>query len=191
MHPNAPPELSANHDCCRIAQDDWEATLLAMKPSDSSLYQIESQWTTQSNQSVPFPHLAGRPQLIALAYTNCQYACPRILADLKEIEAKIPKGKNIGFTIVSIDPSRDTPERLEQYASKHGLDLERWTLLNGANGDVLELANLLGVRYVKTATGDYSHSNIITLLNAKGEVVHQQNGLGVDNAPILSRIAEL
>ncbi len=191
MHPDAPPELSANHDCCRIAQEDWEATVQAMKPSDTSLYQLESKWTTQGNEAVSLSRLTGRPQLVALAYTSCQYACPRLLADLKKIEAKIPDGEDIGFTIVSIDPDRDTPERLLEYATEHELDLHHWTLLHGAKEDVLELANLLGVRYVKTAAGDYSHSNIITLLNAKGEIVYQQNGLGADNSRTLSEIAKL
>lgn len=191
MHPTAPPELSANHDCCRIAQKDWEATLIAMHPSDRSLFQVTSKWTTQSGEAVALSRLAGRPQLISLAYTNCQYACPRILADLKDIEASLPPGSPVGFTIVTIDPARDTPERLRQYAEEQDLDLSRWTLLHGQNGDVLELANLLGVRYAKTATGDFSHSNIITLLNAQGEIVIQQNGLGADNAPTLAKIKSL
>lgn len=191
MHPDAPPELSKNHECCRIAQEKWEAAVEAMQPSKHSLYQLSSTWKNQDGQELALSGLAGRPQLVAMAYTHCQYACPRILADLKAIEAQLPDATRVGFTIVSIDPSRDTPERLREYASEQGLDLSRWTLLHGDNGDVLELANLLGVRYAKTSTGDFSHSNIITLLTPGGEIALQQDGLGADNAPTLAKIKDL
>lgn len=191
MHPDAPPELQANHACCRIAQEKWEAELAKIAPTDLSLYQVPSEWQTQDAKSIALADLAGKPQFVALAYTHCQYACPRLLADLKSIEAQLPKDSDANFVIVSIDPERDTPERLAAYAAEEELDTERWTLLHGAPGDVLELANLLGVRYAKTPTGDYTHSNIITLLNAQGEIVHQQNGLGADDKPTLEKLAKL
>lgn len=156
----------------------------------NSLYQVGSTWTNQQGNTVPLASLSGKPQLIALAYTNCQYACPRLLADLKAIESQLPEGP-IGITIISIDPQRDTPARLQEYATEQNLDSSRWTLLHGDSGDVLELANLLGVRYQKTPNGEFSHSNIITLLDAKGEIAHQQSGLGADNAPTLAKISEL
>ncbi|MBD5779753.1 SCO family protein [Pelagicoccus sp. NFK12] len=191
MHPKAPPELQADHSCCRIAQEKWEAALAKIAPSELSLYQVTSEWQTQSGNKIVLADLAGHPQFVALAYTNCQYACPRLIADLKAIEYSLPADSEAKILIVSIDPARDTPERLAAYASEQELDTSRWTLLNGAPGDVLELANLLGVRYAKTPTGDYTHSNIITLLNAKGEIVHQQNGLGADNKPTLEKLAKL
>jgi protein SCO1/2 len=58
--------------------------------------------------------------------------------------------------------------------------MENWTLLRGGSDDVLELAALLGVRYKQDAKGQFSHSNIITVLNADGEIVHQQIGLNQD-----------
>ena len=192
MHPHAPPALSANHDCCRIAQADWEKTLATAQPSANSLYQVESRWNRQDASEIPLSSLAGRPQVLALAYTNCQYACPRLLADLKAIEALLPPDAPVGFLIVTIDTERDTPARLRAYAAEQSLDPARWTLLQGSPGDTLELANLLGVRYDKMPNDlDYTHSNLITVLDARGEVVHQQIGLGADNAPTLAALQRL
>jgi protein SCO1 len=53
-------------------------------------------------------------------------------------------------------------------------------LLHGESDDVLELAALLGVKYKEEATGQFAHSNLITVLNADGEIVHQLVGLGQD-----------
>jgi cytochrome oxidase Cu insertion factor (SCO1/SenC/PrrC family) len=50
---------------------------------------------------------------------------------------------------------------------------ERWTLLRGGADDVRELAALLGVNYAEDARGQFAHSNLITLLNADGEIAFQ------------------
>lgn len=64
----------------------------------------------------------------------------------------------------------------------------RWTLLNGDESSILELAALLGVKYKKTSTLDYAHSNIITILNEEGKVAYQQVGLGTDATQTLDVI---
>jgi len=45
---------------------------------------------------------------------------------------------------------------------------------------VLELALLLGLKFKADANGQFSHSNVITILNAQGEIIHQQTGLNQD-----------
>lgn len=191
MHPDAPPELSANHDCCRIAQENWEATLAARAPSALSLYQVESRWQNQDGDSAPLAQLAGRSQLVAMAYTTCEYACPRLLADLKAIETQLAEFKpaDLGITLITFDPARDTAARFREYAQINGLDLRRWTLLRADPSDTLELANLLGVRYKSMPNGEITHSNIITLLNPRGEIVTQIDGLGADAEPLLVKLA--
>lgn len=193
MHPDAPPELSANHDCCRLAQEDWDAAVAAMAVSEESLFQVESVWENQAGDAAPLSQLAGRPQIVAMAYTSCQYACPRLFSDLKAIEATLAQGSGAlpGFAVITFDPARDTPEQLRRHAAENQLDLARWTLLRGEPGDILEIANLLGVRYQALPDGEFSHSNIITLLSAKGEILAQINGLGADPAPLLEALEAL
>jgi protein SCO1/2 len=74
----------------------------------------------------------------------------------------------------------DTVGRLRKFAEDNVLNPAEWTLLNGEENSILELAALLGVKYKKTSAADYSHSNIITILNAEGEAAYQQVGLGAD-----------
>jgi protein SCO1/2 len=56
---------------------------------------------------------------------------------------------------------------------------------------VLELAALLNVKFKKDAQGQFLHSNVLTLLNAKGEIVSQQVGLNSDHAEIIRSALEL
>ena len=153
------------------------------EPTDMSLYHLSSQWKTQEGEIVTLQDLKGEVQVLAMVYTTCQYACPRIVADLKDIESKLQLegvNRDAHFVLVSIDPKVDTVGRLKKFAEDNGLNPAEWTLLNGEENGILELAALLGVKYKKTSASDYAHSNIITILNAEGEVAYQQVGLGSD-----------
>ena len=150
--------------------------------SDKSLYQTESKWTTDVNQQIKLANLKGRPQVVVMFFASCQYACPILVHDLTRIEAALKpelRGK-IGFTLVTFDTKRDTPEALAKFRETRNLSAANWTLLHGADDDVLELAALLGVKYKEEATGQFAHANLITVLNGDGEIVHQLAGLGQD-----------
>ncbi|NDK55663.1 SCO family protein [Pontibacter fetidus] len=150
--------------------------------SEMSLYNLESEWMNQENEPVKLPQLQGKVQLVAMVYTSCTYACPRIVADLKRIEASIEKYKNdeVGIVLVTMDPERDTPEKLKAFAEENKLDAGRWTLLTSDEGNIQELAVLLSMKYKNSGNGEIAHSNIITVLNPAGEIMHQQEGLGKD-----------
>lgn len=148
-------------------------------PTDKSLYQLDSIWTSDFGKTIKFGVLRGRPVVLALFFTQCEFACPIILHDLKRIEAALPgslRGK-VDFVLVSLDTERDTVTALHTYREKQALPTGNWLLLRGANDDVRELAALLGVNYQKDARGQFAHSNIITVLNGQGEVAFQQAGL--------------
>jgi protein SCO1/2 len=144
-----------------------------------SIYQLDSAWTTDAGQPFKLPALRGRPQIVAMFFTSCKNACPITVSDMKRIEAALPEElrPRIGFTLVSFDPERDTTTALHSYRLRRGLDPARWTILRGEPAEVQELATRLGMKYKDGARGQFSHSNIITVLNPDGEIVRQQIGL--------------
>lgn len=180
---------SADHTAMDHAAMDHRE-LAAGEPSDFSVYHTRSTWTDQHGTERTLRSLEGRVQVVAMVYTSCAYACPRIMLDMKRIEAELgPEyADDVGFLVVSIDPERDTPEKLAEFARGSRLDPTRWTLLNGADGDIRELAVLLGVQYRQTSPGEWVHSNLITVLSPDGEVVHRQLGLGTDSSETLAAI---
>jgi len=58
------------------------------EPTEMSLYHLTSHWITQEGETITLQDLKGKVQVLAMVYTTCQYACPRIVADLKEIQSK-------------------------------------------------------------------------------------------------------
>jgi len=116
--------------------------------SDKSLYQTDSKWTTDVGKQIKLAELKGRPQVVVMFFASCQYACPILVHDLQKIEAALkPELRaRAGFTLVTIDPRRDTPEALANFRATRVLPAETWTLLHGESDDILELAALLGVK---------------------------------------------
>lgn len=159
---------------------------------DRSLYQLTSTWTNDAAVPIQLRSLRGRPQIVTMFFANCEFACPILVNDMKRIEAALPPDlrTNVGFVLVSFDSRRDTPAALAQYRQLHQL-AGNWTLLNAAPDDVLELAALLGVKFKKDQRGQFAHSNLITLLNAEGEVVVQQAGLNQPGDAIVAAAKRL
>lgn len=175
------------HSCC-VKPTAENMTTASLSPhtshtgslTDMSLYNLDSEWQNQEGKTVKLPELQGRVQLVAMIFTNCSYACPRIIADLKRIESDLQKSDrdDVGIVLVTMDPERDTPERLKEFATTNKLDASRWTLLTSKTENIQELGVLLNMKYRQETDGNFAHSNIISVLNEKGELVHQQEGLG-------------
>lgn len=160
--------------------------------TDNSIYQLESEWINQDNKEFRLSNLKGKPVVLTMFFASCTYACPILVNDMKNIESSLPGSMNdYNFVLVSIDPERDTPEALKNFADAKNLDNKRWTLLTGSGDDIMELAALMGFRYKKEPDGSYSHSNMILVLNEEGEITHQHNGLNQDITAVVTEINNL
>lgn len=153
--------------------------------SKDSIYQSDVTFTDDTGRAVALGSLRGRPVVLDLFFASCGYACPLTVTDMLAIQERLPAGlrSQAVFVLVSFDTVRDTTEVLAKYRTQRGLD-GQWIVLRGDDDAVRELAALLGVKYKQEADGMFSHSNVITLLNREGEIVHQRQGLkgGLDEA---------
>jgi protein SCO1/2 len=147
--------------------------------TETSVYQVTSTWTTATEQPIRLGALQGKVQVLAMFYTTCESACPLLVSIMQQLEAALPAELHpqIGLVLMTFDPAHDTPPILQAYRDKRHLDSQRWTLLQGQPDEVLELAVLLGVNYTKDPQGGFAHTNVITVLNKRGEIVHRHEGL--------------
>jgi len=150
---------------------------------EMSIYHLPSRWNTQNGKEIDLKSLRGSTLAVVMIYTSCPSACPRLLADMRRIEAKvsIATNKPIKYVMVSIDPETDTPQRMHEFASKNNMTGEQWLFLQGSLEDTRIFANVLAVKYKQISPMDFSHSNIISVFNEEGVLIHQQEGLGADN----------
>src|SRR5690554_390957 len=161
--------------------------------SDMSIFNLPSHWTTQDGKDIELKDLQGKVLAMVMIYTSCKAACPRLVADMRNIDKQIPKDKkgDVQYVFVSIDPETDTPERLADFAKENQMEDDKWLFLRGTEEDTREFAAVLAVNYKRISPMDFSHSNIISVFNQGGELVHQQEGLGVNNKETVEAIINL
>jgi protein SCO1 len=143
---------------------------------NGSVFDLESQWQDATGRSVSLGDLRGRVSVVALVYTNCSATCPIIVADLKRMAGAVtgPQADDLRLVLVSIDPERDSPQRLAEWGATMQMDPARWTLLAGSDDDVRQLAAVLDIRYQRQVDGEVAHTNQLTVLDRQGAIVHRQ-----------------
>ena len=154
--------------------------LEAGKITEHSIFHLESRWINyESKPRTLSQALSGKPTVGAMIYTSCEHACSLIVNDMMKIERELGENAaDVRFTLFSMDPKQDTPKKLALY--RQDKELGQWDLYTPRlAGSELELAIALGIRIKPLASGHFAHSNVIFVLNAEGEAVHQQNGLGL------------
>jgi protein SCO1/2 len=160
--------------------------------SDLSIYNLPSKWTNQNGQNIEMKDLRGKVLVMVMIYTSCKSACPRLVADMRNIESRLPENvkENVKLVLVSIDPEVDTPKRLKEFSIANKMDGEQWEFLRSTEENTREFAAVLAVNYKKIAPLEFSHSNIISVFNAEGELAYQQEGLGVNSDETIKKITE-
>ena len=160
--------------------------------SDLSIYNLPSKWTNQNGQNIEMVDLRGKVLVMVMIYTSCKSACPRLVADMRNIESRLPKEvkRNVKLVLVSIDPETDTPKRLKDFSIENKMESGQWLFLRSTEENTREFAAVLAVNYKKISPIDFSHSNIISVFNADGELAYQQEGLGVNSDETIKKITE-
>jgi protein SCO1/2/putative membrane protein len=86
--------------------------------------------TERSGRTITEADLADRPWIAAFIFTRCPLSCPRITSVMKGLQEQLT-GTPVQLVSISVDPERDTPEVLADYARKFAADAERWWFLTG------------------------------------------------------------
>jgi len=59
----------------------------------------------------------GKIVLLFFGYTSCPDVCPTTMAEMKQVMLGLgKKAENVQVVFISVDPDRDTPERIKAYA---------------------------------------------------------------------------
>ncbi len=66
--------------------------------------------------SFDLKELGGKVVMLFFGYTSCPDICPLALADMKQVKTQLgAKADDVAVVFVTLDPERDTPERLRTY----------------------------------------------------------------------------
>jgi protein SCO1/2 len=94
----------------------------------------------RSGRQVTLSDLKGRVWIVNFIYTNCPDTCPIQSAQLRQIQQDFMEQKDLRVVSITVDPKRDTPEVLSEYAKRFSADPGRWLFLTGEKGDTYKFA---------------------------------------------------
>jgi len=83
--------------------------------------------------------LLGRVWIADFVFTSCSDACPLLQAKMRKIQDRLiplEQGGNISLLSISVDPERDTPQKLKQYGETFGARPGLWRSLTGDQREV-------------------------------------------------------
>lgn len=152
------------------------STLIAVAPASAA--PPGSRWgsdyfpnvplTTQNGTRVRFYDdlLKDKIVVINLIYTHCKDMCPLETARLVQVQKLLGErvGKDIFFYSISIDPERDTPEALREYAEKFDVG-PGWLFLTGKKSDIALISKKLGLDSTPDPTSRDGHAPSVLLGN--------------------------
>src|SRR5919202_5306363 len=121
---------------------------------------------TQNGATVRFYDdlIKGKAVAIDLIYTTCKDECPLETARLAQVQRILGDrvGKDLFFYSITIDPRRDTPEVLREYAEKFHVG-PGWLFLTGEQNDIRLVAKKLGLSYDRALAPGDGHATTLML----------------------------
>ena len=99
------------------------------------------QFSLVDEDAKPFTRddMLGRVWVADFVFTTCADACPRLQSKMKTLQDRLiplQQGGNISLLSISVDPERDTPEKLRDYAQVFGQRKGQWRYLTGQQREV-------------------------------------------------------
>ena len=96
--------------------------------------------------------LRGNVWVADFIYTNCPGPCPRMTSIMHQVEKKVASDEDVRLVTFSVDPDRDTPPVLAEFARHFGGPTPHWFFLTGDRAtthtlahDVFKVGDLIGV----------------------------------------------
>ncbi len=129
-------------------------------------------------KTVTFPDAwQGKTLLVFFGYANCPDVCPLTMAELASVHRELGEPQDLQVVTVTVDPSRDTSERIEQYVEGFHPD---FVGLSGEPEAITKAASAFYATSVAQDDGMVAHNSHVTLVDRQGQMrlVYNQ-----DNVP--------
>ena len=129
--------------------------------------------------------LDGQIYVIDFIFTSCAGICPILSNQMAGLQRTFSGRDDVEFVSITVDPERDTPEVLAEYAKRFDADTERWHFLTGELPYIHDVA----VKGFKVGSVDdpLIHSERLILVDREGVIRGYYQGTEADSVLELSR----
>lgn len=131
------------------------------------------QLVNQEGRTVTDADFRGKPFLIFFGFTHCPDICPTKLFEISEVLNRLgPDAEKVNAIFVTVDPERDTPEKLKLYLSSFH---PRISALGGTEQQIEAIKKAYSVyaKRVPLEGGSYTmdHTAIVYLMDKQGKFI--------------------
>lgn len=147
----------------------------------------------QDAKRVSLKDLRGAPVVLTFLYTTCTNVCPLLLHTMTSSEQRLSQAERraVRFVGITVDPRRDTPERLNAYMKERGLDAARWQLLTGSLAEATRAATDYGIVVRPAPHGDFVHNSVFVVIDAQGRSRAEFHGMATPPEAIAEELRRL
>jgi protein SCO1/2 len=138
--------------------------------------------TSQDGARVTLADFRGKVVAVTFIFTLCTATCPVLTPMMSFVQDQLGSdfGAKIAFISITVDPERDTPQVLKEYAQAFGANLAGWSFLTGAPAAIQEVTHRYGAFASKTANGDVEHTFLTSVVDPHGILRVQYLGVRFD-----------
>jgi protein SCO1 len=115
-----------------------------------------------------------RVVLLSFIYTTCTTACPLLTERIGRLRDRLQSvgdwGRRVNFFSITVDPQRDTAQRLQQYAELFGKTDDVWRFLRGEPEELRPVLAAYGEWVRPLSNGELDHPARVFLIDARGNV---------------------
>ena len=129
----------------------------------------DASYVDQAGRRVSIRQFRGRTLVIGFIYTNCADECPILTEKFGRLQAALPADR-FALLEISIDPARDTPAAIANFARSRGVHGDNWRVLTGDPSLVDSFAKPLGVSVVPGERGELLHSERTVIAGPDGRI---------------------
>jgi protein SCO1/2 len=147
--------------------------------------------TNQFGKEVSLDELPGKIIIADFFFTSCPSICPTLTRNMKRLQDAFVKTDTIvRFVSFTVDPERDSAQRLKAYGDKYRINHDTWWMLTGPKKDIYDIAlhefkaNIAQEEGVDTG---FIHTDKLFLLDKDRVVRGWYNGLDSVNLDRLIR----
>ena len=152
--------------------------LVQFKEDTSFPYNEEApdfELTHVDGSTVSLENTEGKVRLVYFYFSTCPDVCPPTTYFLSQVQDGLKEngsfGEDAAIMSITFDPERDTTERLKQFAGNYNADFDGWYFLRKDDPYYLQqLAYAYGIYVNEEEDGTFTHSNLITLVDGKGNI---------------------
>ena len=124
----------------------------------------------QNTAPVTLASMRGKVWIADFIFTQCAGPCPVMTAKMAQLQKDIVSPQ-VQFVSFSVDPQRDTPAVLKEYAAKFKADEQRWRFLTGPDDVIYATARgMLVTAMPATSQSSILHSERFILIDSEGKI---------------------